>query len=284
MIDKQEILIAARELNLSPHIVEKDYVLSWILGGIATHTLLRQALVFKGGTCLKKCFFQSYRFSEDLDFTVNKYSYVDEHFLLDNFVEISEWIYDTVGIEIPTKNLSFKSSGSKAVNPMITGKLSYRGPLQRQRGGMSEIKIDINLNEQLVCSPEKRSIYHPYADNFDEKIAINTYCIEEIFAEKLRALADRLRPRDLYDVTSLYAEKKLWQPEAKKILEILQVKCKHRNIPLPTLELLDAKSEKPELITEWHNMLAHQIGFLQPFENYWQSLPEVLNWLYAQTY
>jgi Uncharacterized conserved protein len=228
-------------------------------------------------------FFHSYRFSEDLDFTTAQHGHVDEHFLLDNFIEISKWVYDFVGIEIPVKHLSFQLTGSKTTNPMITGKLSYRGPLQRQRGDLSRIKFDITLNELLVCSPEKRLIYHPYTDNFDKKIAISTYCIEEIFAEKLRALSDRLSPRDLYDVISLYTNKQLWQPEAKKILRILQTKCKHKNISLPTLELLEGKPEKTELITEWHNMLAHQIGFLQPFENYWQLLPKVFSWLYMET-
>ena len=184
-----------------------------------------------------------------------------------------------VGIDIPSESISFKLSENKGAT-QITGKLNYRGPLQRQRGNLPGIKLDITLNEQLVCSPEKRFIHHSYTDNFDKKITIHSYCIEEIFAEKLRALADRLRPRDLYDVTSLYASKQLWQYEAKKILKILQAKCAHKNIPLPTLELLDAKQEKAELITEWHNMLAHQIGSLQPFEHYWRLLPEVFNWLY----
>ena len=50
--------------------IEKDYVLSWILYGIACHTQFSRAIVFKGGTVLKKVYFQDYRFSEDLDFTL----------------------------------------------------------------------------------------------------------------------------------------------------------------------------------------------------------------------
>lgn len=51
------------------HIIEKDYALSWILAGIAEIPILKQHLIFKGGTCLKKCYFGSYRYSEDLDFS-----------------------------------------------------------------------------------------------------------------------------------------------------------------------------------------------------------------------
>ena len=62
MIKKSEMLSKTKELNLKPDIVEKDYVLNWILSGIAADPDLREAWIFKGGTCLKKCFFESYRF------------------------------------------------------------------------------------------------------------------------------------------------------------------------------------------------------------------------------
>jgi predicted nucleotidyltransferase component of viral defense system len=64
MIDKREILEAASSFSLLPSIVEKDYVLGWILAGISSHEELAEAWVFKGGTCLKKCYFETYRFSE----------------------------------------------------------------------------------------------------------------------------------------------------------------------------------------------------------------------------
>lgn len=60
----------AREFGLRPDIIEKDYVLGWIIAGIHNHPALRESWIFKGGTCLKKCFFETYRFSEDLDFTL----------------------------------------------------------------------------------------------------------------------------------------------------------------------------------------------------------------------
>jgi hypothetical protein len=60
----------SREFNLAPNIVEKDYVLGWVLAGISNHEELGSNWVFKGGTYLKKCYFETYRFSEDLDFTI----------------------------------------------------------------------------------------------------------------------------------------------------------------------------------------------------------------------
>ena len=50
--------------------IEKDYVLGWLLAAISSHPMLGPAWAFKGGTCLKKCYIETYRFSEDLDFAV----------------------------------------------------------------------------------------------------------------------------------------------------------------------------------------------------------------------
>ena len=52
VIEKQEISELARELSLDLHVVEKDYVLGWLLAGIAANSELSDNWVFKGGTCL----------------------------------------------------------------------------------------------------------------------------------------------------------------------------------------------------------------------------------------
>jgi hypothetical protein len=52
-------------------VIERDYVLAWLLTQIPTNTLLCEALTFKGGTALRRMHFGEYRFSEDLDFTGN---------------------------------------------------------------------------------------------------------------------------------------------------------------------------------------------------------------------
>ena len=70
MIKPGEIQQKARELGVRDQQIEKDYLLSWILQGIAQHKQLSKTIVFKGGTVLKKIYFEDYRFSEDLDFTL----------------------------------------------------------------------------------------------------------------------------------------------------------------------------------------------------------------------
>ncbi|MEI6769750.1 MAG: nucleotidyl transferase AbiEii/AbiGii toxin family protein, partial [Betaproteobacteria bacterium] len=108
MIEKQEISEMARELSLDLHVVEKDYVLGWLLAGIAANADLSENWVFKGGTCLKKCYFETYRFSEDLDFTVTDEAHLDEDYLLQAYRKMAEWVYEQSGIEIPGEPIRFK--------------------------------------------------------------------------------------------------------------------------------------------------------------------------------
>ena len=70
MITRADIDDRVRLWGLREDVVEKDYALGWVLWGIGTDPLLHRTWVFKGGTCLKKCYIETYRFSEDLDFTV----------------------------------------------------------------------------------------------------------------------------------------------------------------------------------------------------------------------
>ena len=108
VIDKREVLETSQQTSLTPHVVEKDYVLGWLLAGIYQHEDLAKNWIFKGGTCLKKCFFETYRFSEDLDFTLSKPEHLDAGFLKDAFSEICEWIYDQTGIEMPADKQEFE--------------------------------------------------------------------------------------------------------------------------------------------------------------------------------
>ena len=69
MISTAEVAKLAHRLGVGDRVIEKDYVLSWLLVAIAD-SQLRSGLAFKGGTALKRCYYADYRFSEDLDFTL----------------------------------------------------------------------------------------------------------------------------------------------------------------------------------------------------------------------
>lgn len=130
MIDKSEIIEFSREFGLRANVIEKDYVLGWVLAGIFNHSEIGANWVFKGGTCLKKCYFETYRFSEDLDFTLTDPNHLNQDFLIKSFEDISEWVYDATGIEIPKDLVRFDVYKNKRGGMSAQGRIGYRGPLQ----------------------------------------------------------------------------------------------------------------------------------------------------------
>lgn len=279
MIDKSEIIEFSREFGLRANVIEKDYVLGWVLAGIFNHSEIGANWAFKGGTCLKKCYFETYRFSEDLDFTLTDPNHLDQDFLIKCFEDISEWVYDATGIEIPKDLIRFDVYKNKRGGMSSQGRIGYRGPLQ-PGGDIPRLKLDLTIDEILVLDPVVRNVHHPYSDCPDDGIQSKCYCFEEVFAEKTRALAERERPRDLYDVVHLYRHNELTTNQ-NVILSTLEKKCEFKDMPVPTMETFRNRPEREELEAEWENMLAHQLPALPSFEQFWAELPEVMEWLHG---
>ena len=277
MISKQEIMALAAELQLQGHVVEKDYALGWFLAGIAAHPVIGPRWVFKGGTCLKKCYFETYRFSEDLDFTLQDIEHLDENFLAAVFEEIGDWVYDACGLQLPPETRKFEVFTNPRGNPSAQGRVGYRGPLGRT-GDAPRIKLDLAADEVLVLTPVQRPVHHPYSDLPESGIHVLSYAFEEVFAEKMRALAERQRPRDLYDVVHLYRRQDL-QPDRAVVRSTLSRKCEFKGIPVPTYAALTDRPERAAIEVEWEQMLAHQLPTCPPFNEFWQELPAVFDWL-----
>ena len=276
MIDRREILDIASTFGLLPQVVEKDYVLGWVLAGIYQHAALAENWIFKGGTCLKKCYFETYRFSEDLDFTLTDPSRIDQEFLVAVFREIGEWIYEQTGIEIPEEMQEFEVFENPRGTVSCQGKLSYRGPIALRSGGLPRIKLDLTLDELLVLPPAEPVIFHDYSDVPAEGISIRCYAYEEAFAEKVRALGERARPRDLYDVINLFRNNEA-RPQSTVLHDVLKQKCAHRSIPVPAL--VELEIHRDDLEGSWQSMLAHQLQALPPVESFWSALPDFFAWL-----
>lgn len=278
MIDRQEVMDFSREFGLSPQVIEKDFALGWLLAGIAAHPGIGQSWVFKGGTCLKKCYFETYRFSEDLDFTLTNPDHLNEGFLLATFAEIAVWVYEQSGIEIPADTIRFEIYENPRGNTSSQGRIGYRGPMQR-RGDAPRIKLDLTDDEVLVLDPVVREVHHPYSDCLEDGIHVLSYGFEEVFAEKIRALAERERPRDLYDVVHLYRREGL-NPDRALILTTLSEKCQFKGIDVPTMEILSNQPEREDLEADWEHMLAHQLPMLPAFQQFWDELSDVFDWLH----
>jgi len=72
MIGQSEIKRIAATTGVALNVVEHDYALGCFLHMLASSEQVRSSWAFKGGTALAKCYFENYRFSEDLDFTITQ--------------------------------------------------------------------------------------------------------------------------------------------------------------------------------------------------------------------
>ena len=99
MIAKADLLDRVREWGLIETVVEKDYVIGWVLWGIGSHERLSREWAFKGGTCIKKCYIETYRFSEDLDFTVLPGGLLAPDDLLPVLMEVLNRVNQVSGID-----------------------------------------------------------------------------------------------------------------------------------------------------------------------------------------
>lgn len=275
MIDRNELLAIANATGLTGPVVEKDYVLGWLLRGIAAHAEFRERWLFKGGTCLKKCYFETYRFSEDLDFSLLRSEHVDAEFLQAAFGEVVAQIYEEAGIEMPADRVRFDIYDNPRGNPSCQGRIYYRSRFQTGNN-MPAVKLDLTADEALLDGGVWRPVSHPYSDDPEGGIEAYCYSYEELFAEKLRALGERTRARDLYDVVHLHRNSQ-YSPAPQRVLELLARKCEFKRIAVITLEVVSAARDS--VVGTWDGMLRHQLPQLPPFESYWDALPAVFEWL-----
>lgn len=278
MISKDEILEMADETGLTPNVVEKDYVLGWLLAAVTANPVLSPVWVFKGGTCLKKCYFETYRFSEDLDFTLTDEAHLDESFLLEQFKQISEWIYDQSGLVFPSDRMKFDVYDNPRGGKSCEGKVYYESYFVKGKHSLPKIKFDLTADEVLVLPAATQPVFHAYSDMPEGGIHTNCYDYPEVFGEKVRALGERGRPRDLYDVINLYRNDHL--PAAAVIRDVLDQKCAYKQIDRPSLAAMD--QYRQELEQNWEPMLAHQLPSLPELSIYWDALDGFFEWLESE--
>ncbi len=276
MIPQRELAALRAEWTLDQGVIERDYILGWLLAGIAHHDALNRTWVFKGGTCLRKCYYETFRFSEDLDFTIVDGGPEEPDDLTRVFGEISEWLLEESGIELVLDERSFQRRQNRRGRPTTQGRIAYRGP--NGNPNMPKVKLDLTADEVLVDRPLVRPVGHPYSDHLPAT-GVLCYSITELFGEKLRALAERCRPRDLYDVVHMHRHPDLigLAPAVRRVLER---KCAHAGIEVPTAVSIENSPFRAEIESEWENMLGHQLPRpLAPFEGFWGALEDVFSWL-----
>lgn len=262
MINKNEIIKIATEKKVKTSIIDKDWVLGHLVDAIFSIPECRKDLVFKGGTCLKKCRLPDYRFSEDIDFTSTNEQFILDLPLLEKIVSLV-----TSRTELPLHILSLDNL---YFNNQLTGYsawVKYWGAEHRKdqqppepNRWLTKIKIEIILFEKMCFKDEKANIIHPYSDKLTHNAEnIPVYCINEMLAEKLRALLQRSysAPRDYYDIW--YLSKNVENIDWDAVVDAFLIKTAFKNLIFSGIEQL-INSDKDKILTNaWKNSLGHQI-------------------------
>jgi len=218
MIEQKEINKIATQNRVSDRQIEKDYVLSWLLFAISKNEVLYNSLIFKGGTVLKKAYFEDYRFSEDLDFTLIDETRSNKQ-IFREFYKLFDFIKEEANIEmrIDPKKWTIHESGS----PQFY--IDYIASLQGSMGSR-DLKINITRGEILELEFETKTIFRNYSD-LVEDFTLQCYSLAEILIEKMTALMSRTEPRDLYDFWYLTEIERL---ELTDYLLEFQNKARHK--------------------------------------------------------
>lgn len=252
MIKPGEIQNKARKFGVRDQQIEKDYILSWILQGIAQNESLSKVMAFKGGTVLKKVYFEDYRFSEDLDFTLLEEDLTNEQ-IFEWFEEVFEYIREEANI--PLERVDDNEHGDGGINFYI----SYVGPLGGL-GANKKVKVDISRSENLVFEPVKNNVFIGYSDQEEHQILC--YTLEEILVEKLRSIMQRMQARDFYDIWYLLEERKM---DVDFYINEFKAKCQSKEVnPADFYKKLEQRL--PQYKGRWQKSMVDQIHDLPDFD------------------
>jgi predicted nucleotidyltransferase component of viral defense system len=164
---------------------------------LIANSKLGKTLVFKGGTALHHCYLDQYRFSEDLDFSTNQVSI--------NIKEVRKIFTDVDYLQIKKDYLSRAT--------IKIEKLQYIGPLVQP----NSLKVEIDFLQNVVLPSQKLTYNNVWGINFN----VAVMDIREICAEKIRAMSDRARYRDFYD---LFLVLDTYDINLKEVVELVKKK------------------------------------------------------------
>ncbi len=189
--------------------VERDYVLTHVMASLSHHPD-SDMFQFKGGTLLRLCYFNEYRYSADIDLNLEPGTEMQD--ALGVLGEILDATQERVGLP----HLAL------VTEPKL--RIEFIGPKRTARPRI--IKLDILTDELIIDSDTSRSLLHRYDDQ-PQTPPIRTYGLPEATAEKLRCVMQRLQCRDLYDIWYLLGEAGI---DAAEIRRHFEMKAEHRGL------------------------------------------------------
>lgn len=163
--------------------VEQDLVIGRALVELFSRPGLAESLAFRGGTALHKLFLRpAARYSEDIDLVQTGAGAIgpilDEiHAALDPWLGAPKW----------------KQSGGRAT-------LGYRFDSEDSPPVRLKLKIEINTREHFTAFGMRAVPFGVASRWFAGAAEIRTYALDELLGTKLRALYQRKKGRDLFDL------------------------------------------------------------------------------------
>jgi hypothetical protein len=140
------------------------------------------------------------------------------------------------------------------------------------------IKFDITDDEIIVDRVDIRNGFHAYSDAPNPPAQIQCYSINEILAEKTRALYERSgRSRDVYDLVNISRSFRE-DVDIGKARFGLGEKFKFKSLEKPTVDLIFDHIDFEQLKTNWQDQLAHQVQVLPSVESFYNDLKPALSW------
>jgi len=280
----------SQALGIPQEVVEKDYALSYILAGVSSHPILKDTLVFKGGTALKKVFFGEYRFSEDLDFSGMDAPKGDE---LERRIAEAIELSRSLLLEQGLFSLLLERYQERDPHPHGQEAFIIRVQFPWHPGPLCRVKMEISHDEPILLAPEKRPLLHGY---YEENLRreVTCYCLEEIIAEKLRTLLqtheklitrgwNRPRSRDYYDLWQILTKLGYaFKPE--KVVEILYLKNEHRNVSFSSPDDFFSQELVSEAYLNWDNSLSAFVMDLPGFDQVLKELKPLVQTLLGGPY
>ncbi|CDK40144.1 nucleotidyl transferase AbiEii/AbiGii toxin family protein [Halorubrum sp. AJ67] len=257
MISDAQLRRLARDLNVRLGYAEKNYVNSWILWAIYTSPY-GDNLLFKGGTALSKLYFpETWRYSEDLDFGVRG-NYGGSEAELQGALEDAA---RASGIDFEvTKHRKLQKEAYPTHYVDIN--IQYNAVL----GHKNTTSLDVMIDEYVAFT----SLDHRHSYEDVPEFELTAYSLEEIFAEKLRALYQRSQARDYYDLYRMITEADI---DDSVIFPSISRKCEHDGLDIDLRDGLP-REKRDEIRDGWQNTLPDLVADLPDFDPVYETLEE----------
>lgn len=279
MISVKTIKIMSEQWGVPPATIDKDWVLGCFLAGLFNNSYFREHLIFKGGTCLKKCYFGDYRFSEDLDFTA---IHIDKLKIRSKLNTVIRHISSETEILLGSVKLLEKpyqdiTAAFECIIPFWGANHPRNKIPPPENRWMTSIKIDFTIHETVCLEKELRSLIHPYPD-MQRNHLIPCYSMEEIVSEKLRAFIQRsyAAPRDYYDLWYILrhaSDTMRWD----QVSEAFHTKCRYKSLNFHSIEDFFQEHKLFNCEKEWNNSLHHHLRIIPPFNEVVREIRDMID-------